>query len=450
MSSSSNEKNITISLFKVKFLSENIKEYNIYVDYSGESKSTEMISSKEYNFSPLTFTFPFNNSNNTIKISAYASTWLLLSSKIASISIPLSLNKLNSQRQWYYMKNENEENLISILISFSMSNITNRLVNKTDISINDNIINTNTSAICSMLNRTVIPRHVSYESNKMNNSYYTFSNVFDVINEKNKKLNEYEEKIKMQKLNNDLNIEKLKDREGILKREGRKLLEKSKKYQLKELEYDTKCIKISQKMLKLEKDIERFDISKDINEYNTEFFSNINFIYTTNVIDIDRYTDKSLLIKITHKERISTKKEPFTKKFHIQGSNNPSKKSNSTNITSNTSDLSYNDFSKFHLITHIDLSNITDDIPNNRVIETLETEPNVMKKANKEKSKQARNLKSAKRRNSNISSNSKSNKQSIISMSSHKSNINKTIPHGINSIITVSKFSNRGSKVKKT
>lgn len=434
-SSGNNDNCIKISLFKAKFLSEDIKEYSIDIDFNGERKSTEKINSKVYTFSPLIYSFPFNNCSNTnINISAFASSWLVLSFKIASISIPLSLNKLNGQRQWYYMKNEKEENLISILVSFSASSITNRYINKTDISINDNINTTHTSVVHSMLNRTVIPRHFSFESS------YAISNVFDVLGEKGKKLTEIEEKIKLQKLNNELNSEKIKDREGILKREQRKLDEREKRYKLKQLEYETKRIKLSKNIIKKEKDTERFNIYKDINDYNKDFYANLNFIYISN-IDIDRFSYKTLNIKKSN--QIPKEKEQFAKKSHVQGNSNPSKKSNSTNITSNTSDLSYNDFSKLHPITHIDLSSITDDFAKSKVTEAIETDPN-----GKKQIKPRPKVKSANRRNSNISS--KSNKQSIISMSSHKSNVNKTIPHGIHSISTVSKFSNRGSKVKKT
>ena len=436
--SGNNDNCIKISLYKAKFLSEDIKEYSIDIDFNGESKSTEKINSKVYTFSPLIFSFPFNNCSNTnINISAFASSWLVLSVKIASIAIPLSLNKLNGQRQWYYMKNEKEENLISILISFSVSSIINRYINKTDISINDIINTTNTSLVHSMLNRTVIPRHFSYESS------YGVSNVFDVLSEKGKKLTEIEEKIKLQKLNNELNSEKIKEREGILKREQRKLDEREKRYKLKQLEYETKRINVTKSIIKKEKDTERFNIYKDINEYSKDFYSNLNFIYISN-FDIDRFSYKTLHIKKSFP--IPKVKEQFTKKSHVQGNSNPSKKSNSTNITSNTSDLSYNDFSKLHPITHIDLSSITDDFSNSKVIEAIETDPSGIKKRIKPRPK----VKSANRRNSNISSNSKSNKQSIISMSSHKPNVNKIIPHGIHSLSTVSKFSNRGSKVKKT
>ena len=125
--SGNNDNCIKISLYKAKFLSEDIKEYSIDIDFNGESKSTEKINSKVYTFSPLIFSFPFNNCSNTnINISAFASSWLVLSVKIASIAIPLSLNKLNGQRQWYYMKNEKEENLISTLIYFLVSSIINR------------------------------------------------------------------------------------------------------------------------------------------------------------------------------------------------------------------------------------------------------------------------------------------------------------------------------------
>jgi hypothetical protein len=53
----------------------------------------------------------------SLEISAISRTLYIFDTQIAKVSIPVNINKLDDKRQWYYLKNTKEENVISILTS---------------------------------------------------------------------------------------------------------------------------------------------------------------------------------------------------------------------------------------------------------------------------------------------------------------------------------------------
>ena len=428
-----------INFFKVKYSSNQTlpSQYNLCVQFDQEKIETEKINQKEQIFDSMSYTFSFNPKKfpyPPIIISAHTSSWLVLSTKIASITIPLSPNKMNSQRQWYYLKNENEENILSILISFSSEIINEKMLhNKTEISINEQ---NHSSIINSLLNRTTMfqtnisNKHTSYDSgmikqknnisvsmgnveNSFNgeNRNFTLNSIFEILNEKSKKLNDVEEKLKMQNLNNNLTFEKIKDREGILKKERNKLEEKVKKYKEKQREYETKSLNFAQNNIKLEKEVQKFKIEQEIYDYDKEYYSNLNFIYLLSG-DLNNFLQpKTKFNKNSIFSSIDDYKNPInignkniptnTHNIIIENPNNninlkeknykridnPSKKSNSTNLTStNASEISLNDYNliKTPPITQIYLNTKENEPTNrnftNKFIETLDSDPNNMTK----------------------------------------------------------------------
>ena len=50
-------------------------------------------------------------------ITAISKTLFIFDTEIGKVNIPLNKNKLEEKKEWYYLKNKNEENVISILIS---------------------------------------------------------------------------------------------------------------------------------------------------------------------------------------------------------------------------------------------------------------------------------------------------------------------------------------------
>ena len=476
MSSSSqitdgNKNALNITLHKVKFISEKDRpsQYNLCIQFNNDKIETEKITDKEKTFDNNIYSFSFNNENlplPPITFTALTSSWIVLSTTIASLSIPLTINKLNSQRQWYYLKNENDENILSILVSFSTRVLLNIQVpqNKSDLSINNQFQNT---ILHSLLNRTAIypnsTKHTSYESGllRQKNSFnvsnlyldnsFSYKNnislehIFELLTEKSKKLENIDEKVRIQNLNSNLAFEKIKDREGILRRERQKLDEKVKRYKINQLEYEKKCINLSQNITQLEKDSNRFQIENDIINYDKELYTDINFLYLKST---DTFLpDKQLIIKeISKKKKNNILPTHMNKqiKTHIPGVDNPSKKSNSTGITSsNISEVSLNEYNplKSHPISQIYLNTNENESIKNKIIEPLESEGNPNKRrtiTNKSTldshiftegnaTQRKRSLNSSKRRNSKggysnlcIVNQTKLKKQGVISITTHK------------------------------
>ena len=503
MSSSSqitdNNKNaLNITLHKVKFISEKDRpsQYNLCIQFNNDKVETEKITDKEKTFDNNIYSFPFNNDNlplPPITFTALTSSWIVLSTTIASLSIPLTMNKLNSQRQWYYLKNENDENILSILVSFSTKLFLNIQVaqNKSDLSINNQFQNT---IVHSLFNRTVIypnsTKHTSYESGllRQKNSFnvsnlyldnsFSYRNnislehIFELLTEKSKKLESIDEKVRIQNLNSNLAFEKIKDREGILRRERQKLDEKVKRYNINQLEYETKSINLSKNISQLEKDSERFQIENDIINYNKELYTDLDFIYLKS---IDTFLpDKQLNTKeIPMKNNNNILPTHVNKqvKTHIPGVDNPSKKSNSTGITSsNVSEVSLNEYNplKSHPITQIYLNTNENESIKNKIIEPLESETNQIKRrtiTNKSTldshiategntTQRKRSLNSSKRRNSKggysnlcIVNQTKLKKQGVISISTHKPS---KLPSQKNSLSSIPSSYRHNVKVKFT
>lgn len=109
--------------------------------------------------------------------------WLSFTTTVGKLSIPLNLSKLNDQRQWFYLKNDNDENVIGILTSlycevsesFMLNNTLNitrgNLYPRGELScenLHSNLINT-------LLNKTMNAKESNPQcitSNKVNNTCY--------------------------------------------------------------------------------------------------------------------------------------------------------------------------------------------------------------------------------------------------------------------------------------
>jgi hypothetical protein len=60
---------------------------------------------------------PETNKASIVEILAISKTLLVFDSDYARVNIPLNINKIDDKREWYYLKNTKDENVISILLS---------------------------------------------------------------------------------------------------------------------------------------------------------------------------------------------------------------------------------------------------------------------------------------------------------------------------------------------
>ena len=407
---SSNQNNTTsydfqIILHKVKYVSkvEQSIKYSLYIQYENEEVEIDKISDKEKDLQSKSYTFQINNISQpfpSIVITAYTTSWFMLSEKIASITIPLSLSKLNAQRQWYYMRNTDDENVISILISFSSHSIP--LPNKQEQSMSEMI---HTHLLSSLLSRTSITpnvnKHISYDSglllrqkttnsasldNKIEKKFQSKEdkdNIEKEIKEKSKILNKVDEHVRIQNLQCSLALEKLKERESIIKKEKIRLNENIDNNNNLQLEYENKSIYYSQNRMNFGCEYNKYLIEQEINDFDKELYFNMNSLYlVNNNIDENKELKSRVpdnMIDIHKTPKPSSTKIPETISFHkTMKSNyqNPSnKKSNSTNMTStNSSEISLNDYNmlKTPQITQIFLN--TQNNCTSKFIEILDTD----------------------------------------------------------------------------
>ena len=118
-------------------------------------------------------------------------------------------------------------------------------------------------------------------------------------------------------------------------------------------------------------------------EYNNDFYRDLNFVYLSGIHANDiLLPKKELIIKEQNNTTIISKQKKQIK-THIPRVDNPSKKSNSTRVTSsNVSEVSLNEYNpmKSHPVTQIYLNTNENETIKNRIIEPLESETNQIKR----------------------------------------------------------------------
>ena len=342
-----------IIIHKVKYVSNEAQpnQFSLHIQFDNDEIEIENLYTKEENFESKEYPFTINNIKNpfaSILITAYSS-WFIISNKIASISIPFSITKINSQRQWYYLQNEKDENVLSILLAFSSHSIP--FPNKQDQSMSEMI---HTHLLSSVLSRTSITpnitKHISYDSglllrqkttnsalsnNKIDKSFherYENSNIDYIIKEKKKMLNKAEEHVKIEKCKCSLALEKIKERENILKEEGIQFKENILNTSKLLLEYETKKKNYAKKKTEYVNNYNAHLIKQEVMNFDKDMCSNINYIYIlTNNLTIDK--------------ELKNKTNCISKQHNAKIHNPSNKKSNSTNMTStNSSEISINDY----------------------------------------------------------------------------------------------------------
>ena len=355
--------NIKITLFQSVICrnSSNYIPYNILINYNDTKEyETEQIETsnkkfinKSYNFNISTFS---RKQNHTITLSAYTRSLFVIKKTFSKLNIPIKINNNNNkQKQWFYLKDNNDEIVLKILLSidldislyqnnsmnhlnrsyrgeisydlinqksnFNDSNILNITTlnlnniqsnNKSMINLNENNFrrNTNQNQLISILENESDNVTITYsDDDKSENEESDLS-----INKINNIISQRADKILEEQKNHDNKIEELKNddlsiikKNNILIKENEKLktniriLEKSKQI------YETKIINHSENLLDFERTIQRYNIQKDLDEYNKEIFYNLNsmFIFNTNEIILNNKNnikyEKNLKKKIKNK-----------------------------------------------------------------------------------------------------------------------------------------------------
>ena len=336
--------NIKITLYQIQ-LCRNFSDYipyNISIKYNNSKEyETELIEiqnkkfiNKSYIFNILNFS---RKQNNIITLTAFKKSLFILKKTFSKLNIPINVNNnKNRQKQWFYMKDNNEEIILKILLSIEFdvilyqNNSMNHL-NRTyrgEISfdfinqknINDssflNITTINTNSIQSSNKSMIYLDENNIRKNKLQNNQLISilenesDNVTITYSDDESERGEIEDNdISIQKINNiisqradkiledqknhDNKIEELKKEDlsiikksNILSKENDKLkynmriLEKSKR------NYETKIINHNEKILNFEKKLNRFNIEKELIDYNKEIFNNINSILILNTNEI--------------------------------------------------------------------------------------------------------------------------------------------------------------------
>ena len=414
-----NKTTLIITLHKTKLVqtSSTPPSYSLSLSLSNSSQfTTEKISSHLYSFNQHNNTFYFKTNlqslfQSFLLIQAITTSWFLFNSTIAQITLPISLNHINTQREWFYLKNENDENVIGVLISFQCDDIQSiktqltPQINKTEISITHCTQN---------INLHEKPKNIC-ESKKRSNTL-NVNKLIELLSHKHKHLCDIENKNKIQQLNNNIADDRLKENERILSKENNKLLERIRKSKLNLNEYETKTINLAQQAIKYEKIQNREHIINDIINYNTDMNLCLSTIYnysyntfhlqTKSLCILDKQVSEdnnlSLQINIDTLSNVNFKqKQPnaildhnslvYHSKLNKNQRQDPAKKSNSTYMTTtqNTSEASINEYliNKPPMISQIYLntSGINNDIAidnGNMIRESLESVTNkkVMKR----------------------------------------------------------------------
>ena len=389
--------NIKITLYQIQ-LCRNFSDYipyNISIKYNNSKEyETELIEiqnkkfiNKSYIFNILNFS---RKQNNLITLTAFKKSLFILKKTFSKLNIPINVNNnKNRQKQWFYMKDNNEEIILKILLSIefdiilyqnnSMNHLNrsyrgeilfdffnqkpnlNDSLNITTININSiqssnkSMINLNENNIRKKTNQNY--QLISILENESDNITITYSDdesekgeIEDInINKINNIISQRADKILENQKNHDNNIEELKKNDlyfikksNILIKEYDKL-----KYNMRILEkakrnYETKIINHNEKILNYEKKINRFNIQKELDDYNKEIFNNINSILLLNTNEntipkkknikyekLKKIKNTNISINVDLNNESLTKNLKNLKKDYLT-----SKRLNSTNFTS--------------------------------------------------------------------------------------------------------------------
>ena len=369
MSLDRNTKNyITITLYQSKICrnSDNYLPYTLSIKYNDQSPlETEKITKIQTIFHEETFHFNISstfqsNTNHTISINAYSRTLLVIKNYFAKVIIPINILKNPNQKQWYFLKDNNEEIVLKILLSIdstislhqnnSMSQITKSyrvesahdLLNKKNLNLSLNInpyyLTQRQSANKSMVNLNYfsifrnltnpnqlisIAENDSSSNITISNNDSNYSDCYDInnddiylsdnfcnvdlnnisINDINNAISFKVDKILEKQKNYDKSFNDIKDRDdslgrkkNILIKENEKLLVNIKKLEKSKKNYETKNINLNQNLILFEKELYKNELRNEINLYNQKLFLDLNSSFIMNTSELTMNNIKNNLL----------------------------------------------------------------------------------------------------------------------------------------------------------
>lgn len=181
---------IKVSLYRAKIYSEiNINSYTLKLDFGKNSIETDKITSRDVDLGGKSYFFEFQKNHKALEftITANSKTLFIFDTTLAKITIPFS-NIDN--KEWYYLKNEKDENVIAVLTSIYIENS----AKSNSVCDNDNMIfsnlNGNNSYLthnnkndisCDVVRTNTSNRFISI-INKNNVTYNGVNNINSILN----------------------------------------------------------------------------------------------------------------------------------------------------------------------------------------------------------------------------------------------------------------------------
>jgi len=368
--------------------------YSLSISYNDSPpKVINQIKTKKHIFNEKILNFQISTSkrkdNHIISLYAYTKSMLILKNTFAKVKIPFNLKKCNNnQKQWYFLKDNDDEIVLKILISIlsevylnqnnSMNNL-NRNENKSsdfigiksphnnscfNLNVNNFILNkypysnrsmSNLNIEHSLLNSIKNSNQLlSILENENDNLSLTENNENLNYNLNNKNINE----ISIDDINNKIsnkvdyildlqnNIEKnteflrnldlnYKKKKHLILKEKEKLKDNIKKFQKMKKIYESKYININEYVLDLKKSIFRNEIINEIDNYNKNIFTNLNFILSS-VIQIPNNENS---IKNEKKESTNIKYKNDDSNLNTNANSNYNSTSSKKTINQNSNKI---------------------------------------------------------------------------------------------------------------
>ena len=393
MSSISPKKNfIRVILHKSQLChpSKTYLSYTLSISYNDSSPAeTEPILIPSITFGEKNFYFDLGPSplkkENQITILAITRTMFVIKKTFAKVTIPFTLSKCTNQKQWYFLKDDNEEIVLKVLLALhtdilvtARKKITHSetqsdlfplrdirelshnnstfaspyvYMNKSMINLNANcLINRSTTNLTLTNNNNSNLLSIIEKENEGNDEEGKKEEIEEAISDKTDRILEIQRKVDNQsdmiKQHNEMHLRK----RNVVNKEREKLNENEKKFEYAKKKYENKTKRLNENRMILEKDQYRFQIQEEIDEYNKEIFSNLNFInlscdiYQLNpssntTMKIRTTANASIILNDTNPNKVTndSKRINSQKKLKIAYLN--SKHLNSTNFTSNCSEL---------------------------------------------------------------------------------------------------------------
>ena len=392
MSSISPQKNfIRVILHKSQLChpSKTYLSYTLSISYNDSPPAdTEPILTPSITFGEKNFYFDLGPSplkkENQITILAITRTMFVIKKTFAKVTIPFTLSKCTNQKQWYFLKDDNEEIVLKVLLALhtdilvtarkkithsetqsdlfplrdirelshnhSTFAIPYEYINKSMINLNANCLITRSTTNLTLTNRNNNNLLSIIEKENEGNDSKGVEEIEESISDKTDRILEMQRKVDNQsdmiKQHNEMHFRK----RNVVNKEKEKLKENEKKFEYAKIKYENKCTQLNENRITLENDANKFQIQKEIDEYNKEIFSYLNFInMSCDIYQLNPSSNTTMAIRTTanasiilndtnpNKNSNDNKRINSQKKLKIEYLN--SKHLNSTNFTSNCSEL---------------------------------------------------------------------------------------------------------------